>query len=107
MAHGSNDVGNAISPLLIVMNTQNYPEKTSFFIGSIGIALGLGILGYRVMETVGKGLIKLDFMKGFAAQFATATCVCFGSSLGLPLSTTHCCIGAVFGVHLAAKSQSI
>ena len=104
LSHGSNDVGNAISPLLVIMNQQGYNNKVSFFIGSAGIALGLIFLGEKVMKTVGKDIVILDFMKGFSSQFATAACVCFGSSLGLPLSTTHCCIGALGGIFLAGKT---
>jgi inorganic phosphate transporter, PiT family len=59
------------------------------------------------METVGKKVIKLDFYKGFSAQVATATSVIFGSSLGLPLSTTHCMIGALIGIALTSKLQLI
>jgi len=62
-------------------------------------------MGVRVMETVGKEIVVLDFMKGFSSQFATATCVCLGSSLGLPLSTTHCMIGALAGVYVAGKTS--
>ena len=59
------------------------------------------------METVGKEIVVLDFQKGFSAQFATAVCVCLGSSFGLPLSTTHCMIGALGGVFLAGKLNVI
>jgi PiT family inorganic phosphate transporter len=67
LSHGSNDVGNAISPLLILMNIEKQPVDLSFIIGSAGIALGLLIMGKRVMETVGKDIVVLDFMKGFAS----------------------------------------
>jgi phosphate/sulfate permease len=36
-------------------------------VGSVGIALGLLLMGRQVMETVGKKVIKLDFAKGFSA----------------------------------------
>ena len=104
LSHGSNDVGNAISPLLILMKIEGQPDYYSFLLGSTGIALGLLVMGVRVMETVGKEIVVLDFMKGFSSQFSTATCVCLGSSLGLPLSTTHCMIGALAGVYVAGKT---
>lgn len=71
--------------------------------GSLGIAAGLLILGYKVMETVGKKVIKLNFVKGFCAQFATAVAIICGSLLGLPLSTTHCMVGSLLGIVLAEK----
>ena len=49
MAHGSNDVGNAINPLIVVMSIDNYDNWISFLIGSIGIGAGLYIYGERVM----------------------------------------------------------
>lgn len=105
MAHGSNDVGNAISPLIVLMHIDGYPDWYSFLIGSIGIALGLYLYGERVMQTIGEDVIPLDFMKGFSMQFSAAICVCIGSSLGIPLSTTHCIVGALAGVHIASKSD--
>ena len=67
LAHGSNDVANSISPLLVVLEINNDNINIAFGIGSVGIALGLLILGYKVMETVGKKVVKLDFAKGFSA----------------------------------------
>ena len=58
------------------------------------------------METVGKKVIKLDFPKGFSAQFATAFAVILGTVLGMPLSTTHCMVGSLLGLVLAAKTPS-
>ena len=67
LGHGSNDVANSISPLLTAMSVQGDALGTAYFIGSIGIALGLLCLGHIVMETVGKKVVKLDFAKGFTA----------------------------------------
>ena len=76
-------------------------------LGSVGISLGLLVLGYKVMETVGKNVVKLDFAKGFTAQFATAVSVNIGSILGMPLSTTHCMVGALLGLILAQKTNAV
>ena len=80
--------------------------QLAYLLGSAGIAIGLFCLGYKVMETVGKKVIKLDFPKGFSAQFATAFAVILGTVLGMPLSTTHCMVGALLGLVLAGKTQA-
>ena len=108
LAHGSNDVANAITPLLVVEAAHGHLEsKDGYWVGSIGIALGLLTLGYKVMETVGKKVIKLNFVKGFCAQFATAIAIIIGSLLGLPLSTTHCMVGSLLGIVAAEKLKCV
>ena len=57
LGHGSNDVANSISPFLVVLETEKQSETLAYLIGSSGIALGLLLLGYKVMETVGKKVV--------------------------------------------------
>lgn len=47
LAHGSNDVANAITPLIVVLAARgdNIQSKTSFFLGGFGISLGLITMG--------------------------------------------------------------
>jgi PiT family inorganic phosphate transporter len=55
-------------------------------------------LSPRVIETVSRGITVLDPFSGFAAQFGAGTCVLLFTSLGMPVSTTYCIIGAITGV---------
>jgi len=103
MSHCSNDVGNAISPLLVLMKINGQETRISYLIGATGIALGLIIYRERVMKCIGEDLIHFDYLKGFRSQFATAICICLGSHLGIPLSTTYCIVGALAGVFIAGK----
>jgi PiT family inorganic phosphate transporter len=61
LAHGSNDVANGISPLVVVLGSEGYSEWVPFLIGASGIAIGLLLYGQKVMETVGKKIVHLDF----------------------------------------------
>jgi PiT family inorganic phosphate transporter len=66
--------------------------------GALLVFLGATLLSPRVIETVGKGITVLDPFSGFAAQFGAGTCVLLFTTLGMPISTTYCVIGAITGV---------
>lgn len=109
-AHGSNDVANAIGPVAGVVSIVDHggiiEGKTIMApwilpMGAIGIALGLAIMGHKVMGTIGTGITDLTPSRGFAAQFACAITVVLASGTGLPISTTQTLVGAVLGVGFA------
>jgi|TARA_B110000914_G_scaffold318_1_gene298 PiT family inorganic phosphate transporter len=115
-AHGSNDVANAVGPLAAIANVvqsggQIAAQSTMpwwiLLLGGIGIVSGLAMLGYRVIETVGRNITELTPSRGFAAELAAATTVVLASGTGLPISTTHTLVGAVLGVGLARGLSAI
>ncbi|MBL7004723.1 MAG: inorganic phosphate transporter, partial [Gammaproteobacteria bacterium] len=67
-------------------------------IGAVGIALGLALYGPKLIRTVGSEITELDQMRAFAIAMAAAITVIIASQLGLPVSSTHIAVGAVFGV---------
>lgn len=108
-AHGTNDVSNAIGPLAAVLDVlkNGTISQTSTIpswllaLGGLGIVIGLATWGWRVIETIGKKITELTPTRGFCAEFGAATTILLASKLGLPISTTHCLVGAVLGVGLA------
>lgn len=109
-AHGSNDVANAIGPLAAVVSTVEnggvIEGKTVMApwilpLGAVGIAVGLAVMGHKVMGTIGTGITDLTPSRGFAAQFACSITVVIASGTGLPISTTQTLVGAVIGVAFA------
>ncbi|MCP4284224.1 MAG: inorganic phosphate transporter [Gammaproteobacteria bacterium] len=109
-AHGSNDVANAIGPLAAVVSiVQSGGEVVQtaglplwiLVLGGVGIVVGLGTMGYRVMETIGTKITELTPTRGYCATLAAATTVVLASKTGLPVSTTQIAVGAVMGVGLA------
>jgi PiT family inorganic phosphate transporter len=109
-AHGSNDVANGIGPLAavvsIVQSGGEVAQKSTLplwvlGLGGIGIVVGLGTMGYRVMKTIGHRITALTPSRGFCATLAAAATVVLASRTGLPVSTTHIAVGAVIGVGLA------
>ena len=115
-AHGSNDVANAVGPLAAVVSVVEsggeIAAKSSMpwwilLLGASGIVAGLVMLGYRVIETVGRNITELTPSRGFAAELAAAMTVVLASGTGLPISTTHTLVGAVLGVGLARGLSSV
>lgn len=106
-AHGANDVANAIGPLAAINQalggfisanqTANVPLWI-MFIGGLGISLGLALYGPKLIKTVGSEITELDKMRAFCIAMSAALTVLVASKLGLPVSSTHIAIGAVFGV---------
>ena len=115
-AHGSNDVANAVGPLAAIANiVQSGGEIAAksilpwwiLLLGGSGIVAGLIMLGYRVIQTVGRNITELTPSRGFAAELAAATTVVLASGTGLPISTTHTLVGAVLGVGLARGISAV
>ncbi len=105
-AHGANDVANAIGPLAAINDAIMTGGITAeagiplwvMAVGALGIAIGLGLYGPRLIRTVGGEITELDQMRAYSIAMAAALTVIIASQLGLPVSTTHIAIGGVFGV---------
>lgn len=115
-AHGSNDVGNAVAPLVVItaiVTTQAIPTAGAavplwiMVLGGLGIVAGLAISGQKVMATVGEDIIPLQPSSGFCAELAAATTILLASRWGLPVSTTHALVGGVIGIGLSQRGQTI
>lgn len=105
-AHGANDVANAVGPLAAIndaLTSLKVSEKAAIPLwvmvtGGIGISVGLALFGPRLIRTVGSEITDLDQMRAFSIMMAAAITVVIASQLGLPVSSTHIAVGAVFGV---------
>lgn len=105
-AHGANDVSNAIGPLTGIIHAirQTSPQGATsvpfwvLVIGAFGISIGLLLFGPRLIKLVGSKITKLNPMRAYCVSMSSAVTVITASSLGLPVSSTHIAIGAVFGV---------
>jgi len=114
-AHGSNDVSNAAAPFVpvIEMYRVGYIHCKSsvplvVLVGcGIGIVLGLFILGYKTLETVGEKITKITFSKGYAAQISAAGTIVVASFWSIPISTTAILIGSIVGVGFIGENGSL
>jgi PiT family inorganic phosphate transporter len=67
-------------------------------VGALGIAIGLALYGPKLIRTVGSEITELDQIRAFSIALAAAITVIIATQLGLPVSSTHIAVGAVFGV---------
>ena len=66
--------------------------------GGVGIAIGLLVYGYKITRAIGEKLCKITPSRGVAIELSSALVIIIGSRLKIPLSTTHCQVGATTGV---------
>jgi len=105
-AHGANDVANAVGPLAAINAAivgEGVATKAAIpiwvmLVGAVGIAIGLALYGPKLIRTVGSEITELDQTRAFCIAMAAAITVIFASQMGLPVSSTHIAVGAVFGV---------
>jgi PiT family inorganic phosphate transporter len=105
-AHGANDVANAVGPLAAIYEAVKSGAIASnastplwvMVLGAFGLAVGLALYGSRLIRTVGKEITELDNMRAYSIAMAATITVIVASQFGMPVSTTHISIGAVFGV---------
>lgn len=105
-AHGANDVANAVGPLAAIaeaVRTGAVSGQASIplwvmIVGAAGISLGLLLYGPKLIRKVGSEITELDQIRAFCIAMSAAVTVIVASQLGLPVSSTHIAVGAVFGV---------
>lgn len=74
---------------------------------SVVMALGTSIGGYKIIKTVGMGMVKLSTPQGFAADTAGVICLMLATFTGIPVSTTHTKTTAIMGVGAAKRMSSV
>lgn len=94
---GANDVANATG---VMVGAGVLSPKLSVILGGVAIVLGIVTWGYKVIETVGSEIAHLLPIMAFAVQLASAINVHIYTVFGIPVSTSHSIVGAIFGVGL-------
>jgi PiT family inorganic phosphate transporter len=105
-AHGANDVANAIGPLAAIVHAERSRDVATILvaptwvtvIGALGISIGLLLFGPKLIRLVGSEITKLNPVRAYCVALSAALTVIIASWFGLPVSSTHIAVGAVFGV---------
>ncbi|MGW0020510.1 anion permease [Rhodococcus sp. NPDC003382] len=113
LAHGTNDAQKTMGVIflaLVAHGTITADAEMPFWVKlacAVAIALGTYLGGWRIIRTLGKGLVEISPPQGMAAESSSAAIILTSSHFGLPLSTTHVATGSILGTGLGTKSADV
>jgi PiT family inorganic phosphate transporter len=113
LAHGTNDAQKTMGVItlaLIANGTVAAGSNAPFWVilcCAIAISAGTYIGGWRVIRTLGKGLVEIEAPQGMAAESASAAVILLSSGFGYSLSTTHVATGSIIGTGLGKKGAEV
>lgn len=113
LAHGTNDAQKTMGVIflaLVAHGSLSADDEMPFWVKlscAIAIALGTYLGGWRIIRTLGKGLVEISAPQGMAAESSSAAIILTSSHLGLPLSTTHVATGSILGTGLGRKGAEV
>ncbi len=101
---GANNVANVTA---VFVGAGQLSVFSATLIGGLSICFGILTFSRRVMETVGKKLVRLDAFSALVVMLAEAMTVHFYTFVGVPVSTSQAVIGAVLGVGIVKGINTI
>lgn len=113
LAHGTNDAQKTMGVIflaLVASGTLNNDDAIPLWVKAscaIAIALGTYLGGWRIIRTLGKGIVEVDTPQGVAADGASAAIILTSSHFGMALSTTHVASGSILGSGLGRKGAEV
>ena len=113
LAHGTNDAQKTMGVIFLALIAHGELTKDSdmpFWVKltcALAIALGTYLGGWRIIRTLGKGIVEISSRQGIAADTTSAAIILTSSHLGLPLSTTHVATGSILGTGLGRKGAQV
>ena len=113
LAHGTNDAQKTMGVIflaLVASGSVNDNDAIPFWVKAscaIAIALGTYLGGWRIIRTLGKGIVEVDPPQGVAADGASAAIILTSSHFGMALSTTHVATGSILGTGLGRKGAEV
>lgn len=103
LAHGTSDGQKTMGVITLVLIAANLQAPATspqmWVIIAAGVSIGLGTYfgGWRIMRTMGKGIVEIETPQGAASGAATSATILASAHLGFGLSTTHVSTGSILG----------
>jgi PiT family inorganic phosphate transporter len=113
LAHGTNDAQKTMGVItlaLIANGTLHAKANAPFWVilaCALAISIGTYLGGWRVIRTLGKGLVEIESPQGMAAESSSAAIILLSASFGYSLSTTHVATGSIIGTGLGKRGAEV
>ncbi|MFG1927311.1 anion permease [Cryptosporangium sp. NPDC048952] len=113
LAHGTNDAQKTMGVITLALIASGHwtdTESIPFWVKAccaLAIALGTYLGGWRIIRTLGKGLVEIAPPQGMAAESASAAVILTSSHLGFALSTTHVATGSILGTGIGKRGAEV
>jgi PiT family inorganic phosphate transporter len=106
-ARGLNDTPKIVALLLAADAAETFHPNLGLALVAVVMAVG-GLLNSRkVALTMSKKITRMNPGQGFTANLVTSLLVAGASRLGLPVSTTHVSVGALFGIGVVNRTAQV
>jgi PiT family inorganic phosphate transporter len=113
LGHGLNDAQKTMGIISVLLYSTGYLHGDfhvpNWVALSCYVAMGIGTLtgGWRIIETMGTRITKLNQHQGFSASLGGSVMLFAASWLGIPVSTTHTITGCVIGAGAARRQSAV
>jgi inorganic phosphate transporter, PiT family len=113
LAHGTNDAQKTMGVItlaLIAAGEWTDTKSIPFWVKvacALSISVGTYLGGWRIMRTLGKGLVEIAPPQGLAAASASAAVILSSSHLGFALSTTQVATGSILGSGVGRRGATV
>jgi len=113
LAHGTNDAQKTMGVITLALIANGTLAKGSqapvwvIVCCALAISIGTYLGGWRVIRTLGKGLVEIESPQGMAAESSSAAVILLSSSFGYSLSTTHVATGSIIGTGVGKKGAEV
>ncbi|MGE2724546.1 inorganic phosphate transporter [Mycolicibacterium pulveris] len=114
LAHGTNDAQKTMGVIFLALiaygsASQSDPMPPFWVILSCAVAIALGTYlgGWRIIRTLGKGLVEIKPPQGMAAESSSAAIILLSSHFGYSLSTTHVATGSILGSGVGRRGAEV
>lgn len=114
LAHGTNDAQKTMGVVfLALMAAGRLPHNATtppfwvIFACAVAMSSGTYLGGWRIIRTLGKGLVEIRSPQGMAAESSSAAIILLSASFGYALSTTQVCTGSVLGSGLGKPGGEV